>query len=261
MGGERGRRRHWPTSIFGVAAASAIFYLTIFGAGAAEAAAAPCRPATEGVSWPLELSTEVEYIDGLLVFHLQMRPSAMDGRVWRFTVGALSDNCDDLSTSDLLSFDKVSITPGVKHFSVRFTSPTHYEIWNDEANVPETCGACSKDFPAYPAYYEVFIKAEAFDGAGGLSTLSRRIRVDAPDPPIKEGTLPTPAGCDTGIARGYFFGAYEHAEYVDGLLRYHFRLKTPYNDGRQWRSRVRLLDGTCRSGDTPEFTGTRITPL
>lgn len=242
--------------------AGAVFGIALFVAGPAEAAhAVPCWPATDGVAWPLELYTEVEYVNGLAVFHLKMSPQAMQGRVWRFSIGIYTDECNDLSPSDLYSFRHVSITPGVQRFSVRFASPTHFEIWNDEANIPETCGDCSGDIGAYPGYYEVNMKGFAFDGAGGVVTLSKHIRADAPDPPIREGTLPTPPGCDAGIGQGYFFDSYEHAEYVDGLLRYHFRLRTPYNDGRPWRSRARLLDGTCHNGDIPEYPETRIRPL
>jgi len=239
-------------------AIGAVFGIALFAAGSAEAAAAPCWPATEGVAWPLELYTEVEYVNGLAVFHLKMSPSAMKGQLWRFSVGIFTDECYDLSPSDLYSFKHVSITPGVQRFSVRFSSPTHYAIWNDEANIPETCEECSGDIGAYPSYYEVNAKGFAFDGASGVVTLSKRIRENAPDAPTTEGTLPKPPECYAGAAWGYFFDSYEHAEYVNGLLRYHFRLRVPYNDGRSWGSKVRLMDGTCLGGDVPEFPGTYI---
>lgn len=239
----------------------AIFGIALFAAAPAHAAAPPCRSATEGIAWPLELDTNVEYVNGFVAFHLKMSPSLMRGQLWRYSIGILTDECYDISTPDVPEFLHISITPGVQRFSVRFTSPTHYEIWNDEANIRETCSQCSGDLVAYPAYYEVFIKAVAFDGGGGVSTLSRRIRENAPDAPVREGTLPRPPACDAGIGWGYLFDSYERAEYVNGLLQYHFRLLVPYNDGRTWQSGARLLDETCHSGDMPEYPGTGIRPL
>ncbi|MDP3762918.1 MAG: hypothetical protein Q8Q97_02500, partial [bacterium] len=43
----------------------------------------------------------------------------------------------------------------------------------------------------------------------------------------------------------YFFDNFEETEYQNGFLNYRFKLKTPFNDGRPWGSRMFFYDENC----------------
>lgn len=60
----------------------------------------------------------------------------------------------------------------------------------------------------------------------------------------------------------YFFDTFEQTEYVNGFLVYHFRLKTPYNDGRPWGSGLVFYDANCgQVGTFPVPFGTQNTAV
>jgi hypothetical protein len=190
----------------------------------------------------------VEYVNKLLVMHFKLKEPYNDGRPWRSDFQIFNDECGQGVTQNPFQKFNVTIAPGTKFFSVRFTSPTHYEIWNDETNTQESCANCSGDIYAFPDYYQIsfngLISGEAI-GDSFLNSTSYHIKTDAAEPPIKTSTLPTPPNCTPFQSSGYFFNNYEYAEYVNSLLTYHFRFKTPYNDGRPWYSGIRFHDQQC----------------
>ncbi len=208
-----------------------------------------------------------EYVNGFLVIHFRLKEPFNDGRAWTSSFGFLSDECRpgfehyrQLSTQRT-----VSLTPGIRYFSVRFVSPTRFEIWNDEANAREICSGCIRDIPAFPSYYDFSFHGNIDFGESSLNSSALRILENAPGPPIKEGTLEKPAACASAFfdSSGYLFDQYEHAEYVNGLLNYHFRLRTPYNDGRQWYSALRFHDENCEiigATNALDQLTTQITP-
>jgi hypothetical protein len=91
--------------------------------------------------------------------------------------------------------------------------------------------------------------------AGGgteLGIFTRKLKMTQnAEPPVFTSTLPKPEACasvadgSVGGGNSYFFDAYEYAEYVGGFLRVHLRLKTPYNDGRPFRSAISTGDENC----------------
>ena len=188
----------------------------------------------------------VEYINGLLAVHFKLKTPYNDGRAWYSDMAFSSDECGNGSTQYLRK--QVAIPAGVRYFSFRFTSPTHFEIWDDEAGAPiplAACIDCAQDVPALPGYYEISFYGLIDGGASTFSSSANRISQNAPDPPVRDNTLPAPPNCQPFQATGFFFDSYERAEYVNGLLNYHFRLQTPYNDGRAWISALRLHDENC----------------
>ncbi|MBI2024410.1 hypothetical protein HYT00_03430 [Candidatus Giovannonibacteria bacterium] len=163
----------------------------------------------------------------------------------------------------------ISLTPGTKSFSVRFISQTKYEIWNDETETKENCEGCW-ELPLFPTYYEtsfLFIL-----GADTFQSASHHIIENPAPPPVKNSTLPVPEECAPSrfskvSAIGYFFDKYEKAEYMKGLLVYHFRLLPPRNYGQNWYMNFSLFDKDCYYGAdyghglTPEnFYSTSIKP-
>lgn len=190
----------------------------------------------------------VEYVDNLLVLHFKLKEPYNDGRGWKTNLDFLSDECGNGPNQFLER--SVSITPGVQFFSIRFISPTRFEIWNDGANTPEICADCVQDIPTTPGYYEIIFRGRIDGSASTLQSSSHRISATASDPPVRTETLPAPPNCSPFLAGGYFFDNYERAEYVNGLLAYHFRLKTPYNDGRSWRLSTSLHDQNCNQAES-----------
>jgi hypothetical protein len=75
--------------------------------------------------------------------------------------------------------------------------------------------------------------------------------------PVKSGTLPTPSGCASSSIGGFLFDPYEHAEYLNGFLVWHFRFAGSYPDGRTWTSHMNLHDAGCNLiGNSFQFYGT-----
>lgn len=200
-----------------------------------------------------------EYINNFLVLHFKIKDTEATGSSWKTNPTFLSDEC---RSGTVQSFEQwVSLTQGVRYFSVRFLSPTRFEIWNDETNTPEPCANCVQDFPAFPGYYFFSFFAFAGGGASFIQAPAYRISNIAEDAPVKTETLATPSGCQPFRAGGYFFDDYEHTEYVDGFLAYHFRLKTPYNDGRIWRFTTSLHKNDCISAQSIVVGATPVTNI
>ncbi|MBY0539355.1 hypothetical protein K2P56_02895 [Patescibacteria group bacterium] len=180
--------------------------------------------------------------DGHPIQHLKVNYA--DGRQFRLTWSYYDDECNSASVTG--NQVTISLPAGVSNWSVRVVSPTRIEIWNDQNNTAIT----GFDIPAYPAYTSI-----AFGGTidGGASTFgTRKLKMNqSGEPPVFTGTLPKPEACASvadgtiGGSNPYFFDSYEHAEYVDGFLRVHLRLKTPRNDGRPFRSGIATGDENC----------------
>ncbi|MEK9166314.1 MAG: hypothetical protein AAB846_01105, partial [Patescibacteria group bacterium] len=204
---------------------------------------------------------QTEYRDGFLAWHFKLKPTYSDGRTWTSRIYFLADNCEQgiLGASEV----QLSLPPGIQYFSVRFTSPTHVEIWNDETNTPIDCALCSREleekFALAPGYYEAYFHGFINSGVSFVTSTSHTILENAPEPPLKATTLPTPEGCQSFSVGGnnrHFFDNYEKAEYENGLLRYNLRLKVPYNDGRAWGSFAQFYDKDCQFlGQYPAVRG------
>lgn len=188
---------------------------------------------------------QIEYVNDFLVIHLQFKTPFNDGRPWSMGVSSFDEQC---SNGSLRSFDisGVSVAPEAKNFSIRFASQTHFQIWNDETNIPETCASCSGDIFPTPSYYEVILFGAVGGGASHFSTTANKINQTGVAPQARNESLPTPPNCSPISAHGYFFDSYESAEYANGFLRYHFRVRTPYNDGRGWNSALQIYNDNCQ---------------
>ncbi|OGF66608.1 hypothetical protein A2757_00940 [Candidatus Giovannonibacteria bacterium RIFCSPHIGHO2_01_FULL_48_47] len=214
-----------------------------------EAQASHCAVAASGTGYLFENFESAEYVNGLLVLHFKTKIPFPQSQRFRTNLSFLTDECRNGTNS---SFEReVFLTTGIQNFSIRFTSTTTFEIWNDEADVKENCFNCTQEiFASFPGYYEVIFRAFTADSGSDLNSSSYKIFQNAPGPPVKNETLPTPEACASKPfgnfdAEGFFFDFYERAEYVDGLLVFHFRLLPPSNDGRNWFSQVRLFDQNC----------------
>ena len=187
----------------------------------------------------------IEYSpDGLLIIRFRTTSSSTQRTIsadWLVR----NDECDQGNVTSGSSDRDIIIPKGSSDFSIRFSSPTHYDIWNDASSTSLTCPGlfpaqqgCSVDIPDYPDYYTFGWKALQQNPTGGpvstLQTSYHPIHIPATVAPVLTETLPTPEACvvhEFKFGSGYFFDNYERAEYVDGLLRIHYRIRSPYNDG------------------------------
>ena len=181
----------------------------------------------------------IQYSDaGYLIHNFHNLPQYSDGRSFKIRWSYLDDECNPLTSAG--SFVSLSLPTGAIDWSIRFTSSTHFDVWDDQNEVI----VASFDIPAVPAYTRVLFEGSIDNGGSVFTSQTLHIQKDAA-PPLFQNSIDKPTPCTAGNASGYYFDFSESAEYVDGLLRVHLRLKTPYNDGRVFRTAVLVGDESC----------------
>jgi len=196
---------------------------------------------------------QVEYSpEGLLILHFKIDPAyAKNGYKinsgWRF----FDDECKKWTPPNNTN-RVVQLSKGVTDYSIRFTSPTHYEVWNDASSTPLVCvetfwqQGCSVDVPDLPKYHTFSWSSSIQLGTvSSISTSDYSILESPPDPPVLTDTLATPSGCSSFSTSLGYFDNYEKAEYVDGLLRIHYRYQGAFSNGGIFKLLVRKYDEKC----------------
>ncbi len=167
------------------------------------------------------------------------------GRSFRLYTTYTDDECNPATST---RFDTVTIPAGVTEWSMRLDSPTQMSLWDDVNEVIITSFA----IPEYPRYTRVRFQGVTMDSLSGFGARTVRLYTEG-DPPDYENKIDPPEGCAAHNATGYFFDTYQKAEYVNGLLRVHLRLRTPYNDGRTFQTFVFTANENCERIE-PNFT-------
>jgi pimeloyl-ACP methyl ester carboxylesterase len=85
-----------------------------------------------------------DYSNGFLALHFKLKQPYNDGRSWTDYGFNIYDQSCTKEFHDAVK-PRVVIDPGVQLYSVRFSSATHYDFWDDETDVREQCAACSGD--------------------------------------------------------------------------------------------------------------------
>jgi hypothetical protein len=197
---------------------------------------------------------------GYLIYHFKNISQYSDGRPFKLGWVFYDNNCNPEGPELNFDFKQFALPSGVTNWSVRFTSMTHFDVWDDQNGDI----IASFDIPRLPLYSSIKF-AGTIDG-GGSTFDSRTVKINEMGaPPVFNSALPVPDPCQGISAQGYYFDpSYEHAEYIDGLLRVHLHLLTPYNDGRLFRSTVLAISANC-SFDIPRYLSlpleTQITPF
>ena len=230
--------------------------------------------------------SQAEYSpQGFLILHFKINPTMIGASRKIDSDGYLkNDECDYGNQITGFNDTYVDLPRGATDFSVRFSSPTHYDIWNDASSTPLVCNksysvaqnGCSQDIPDYPDYYTFGYGSIIKIGTAWhtLLTTFHPIIQNPPPPPVLTDTLPTPAGCEVyayanSFQNGTLFSNYERAEYAEGpdtggmkLLRVHYRFKSPFNLGGGWKARLRLHNSTCTPdvNSFPSSTNVSSTP-
>jgi len=203
-----------------------------------------CGPATLSTKGDF-FSSDKDQADysaaGFLVYHFENTEDGKFTLTWNY----FDDECNTSGPVDTHNPLSLTLPSGVLGWSVRFTSMTHFDVWDDQNNL--IIG--SYDIPAQlPVYTSIAFDGGNFDSSDDVSSfVSRGLKIfGTGEPPSFTNSGPTPAGCPSISATGYFFDpSYENAEYVGGLLRVHLRFLTPYNDGRHFNAEGLALTSNC----------------
>ncbi|RJQ37809.1 alpha/beta hydrolase [Candidatus Parcubacteria bacterium] len=205
----------------------------------------------------------VAYQDGFLALHYRIGTEQFnDGRTFRLGFSVFSDTCDT-AMLDVFNQFVVAFPPATQGFSIRFTSSSTYEVWNDDMNTRAECAGCQGVLPVFPSYYQMRVNGFIDGGASVLHGTSHTIIEHAAGPPIRGAAPNPPDACpEQGLnATGYYFDAFERIERLNGELVYQFRLKTPFNDGRGGILFFELFDAACNSqGIIPFYDRLAMTP-
>ncbi len=206
---------------------------------------------------------------GLLTLHFKINPSFTQGRTFASGWDVKNDECV-LGKQVANPTFNATLPAGKTDFSFRFDTPTHYQLWDDASNTPVVCPGgqfgCAQTLPTYPSYYTFAFKASiSLLGTNTFQSSFFPISQSVTAPPLSSASLPTPIGCAAyANNNGYFFDNYEHAEYATAtnLLVVHYRLKSPFNDGRLWKSRLRTHSAPCVPSPStfPNTATTGFTP-
>lgn len=223
-----------------VATIVVLFFIVVFFPVSAFADTAPCGATSLSASGYFFDSYEnIQHSDaGYLIHNFHNLPQYSDGRPFSIRWSYLDDECNPFTSTG--SFVSLSLPAGVVDWSIRFASGTHFDVWDDQNEVV----VASFDIPAVPAYTRVVFEGTIDNGGSIFTSQTLHIEKDA-TPPSFQNSIEKPTPCSVGSASGYYFDSSEKAEYIDGLLRVHLRLKTPYNDGRVFRTAVLVGDESC----------------
>jgi len=177
---------------------------------------------------------------GFLIQHFKNNPDYPYATPFRLRWQFLDDECNPAGT-DLPYID---MPTGITDWSLRFASSTEFDIWDDQRNTliaSTTIGA----YPAYASFaLQGTIEPEYITGTH-MEARTDKIRQGG-EPPLTDVTLPKDPACPSMFMYNNFFDpAYEHAEYVNHLLRVHLRFTgLPYSGG--WmRTKTLSIPSSC----------------
>ncbi len=127
-------------------AAIAIIEFAPFLAIADQIVPGACRPLYNN-GWPYFGDNEkVEYSSGFAAWHFNLRANHPERDYWTEEIFLHRPDCTDT----ILNAPGVKIEnfrPGLLLWSIRFSSATHYDFWDDEQDIKINCQNCSGDLP------------------------------------------------------------------------------------------------------------------
>lgn len=122
-------------------------------------------PAGSASGYFFDSYEHAEYVGGLLRVHLRLRSPYNDGRL--FLAGVESEETCSFTYPALTGIQQTSLTPYIRYFSFRMTSPTHWVLWDDENDAQLSCTSeCEGDIPVTGGFVSFYASVD-----GGASTL------------------------------------------------------------------------------------------
>jgi pimeloyl-ACP methyl ester carboxylesterase len=125
-----------------------------------------------------------DYNGGFLNLHFRLRQPYNDGRQWTDSGFYIYDqSC--AQEYQHISSPHIAIDAGDQLYSMRFSSATHYDIWNDEMDIRETCAGCSGDINTVLSSTGVQASSISFYGVidGSLTMHSASYSILSPTKP------------------------------------------------------------------------------
>ncbi len=192
-----------------VSGALIFLYLSIFllpfHANSDDAGSAQCRTFFTRYGNYFDDYEHVNYVGGFLNMHFRLSVPLLNNFGWRQTILLDPVNCLLEKGYDVpVDYPDMHLPLGLTDFSVRFTSLTHYDIWDDSAEAPINCDGCSVDIPATlpngDPYNAVSYTAHFGDYASLMASGSYPIR-GSPAPP-KEPVIIIPGILGTEMTIG-----------------------------------------------------------
>lgn len=226
-----------------IAIAALLFALLFLAtAPSAHADTLPCgNPSATATGYFFSDYESDEYVDGLLVRHFKINPPYTEGRTFKLTWYYHDDACNNAFNFYGSNTLNVTMPAGITDWSIRYATPAHFDVWDDIHNTI----IAQADVGAFPSYTSAQFLGSIDGGASFLTSRTLKIQEDG-QPPVFTGTLAKDPNCPSMIATGYYFDpTFEHAEYVDHLLRVHLRVLSPYNDGRLIWMQMLSVDASC----------------
>ena len=181
---------------------------------------------------------------GLLIQHFKLDPASAHDPSFRLSWQFFDDECAPPSFSWYPPRLDVTLPAGVTDWSVRFASSTQFDIWDDQDNTI-IASSTIEQYPGYFSFslsgqrYPSWITGQVFEGSSG------KIQENG-QPPVFTGTLQKDSACPT--ISGYynvFDRSYEHAEYVDHLLRVHLKFTSLAYSGQFMYSKTIAVPSSC----------------
>ena len=232
----------------------AVGALLLVYAPAANALTEPCgQPALTAEGNFFTAYESIEYSpEGNLIYRFKNNNNSLftNGDIqFRLSWIFYDDTCQSMQGASASS-PNLFLPPGVSEWSLRVTSPTELQLWNDHNNTVIT----SFGMPSLPSYTR--IRFDGFSSAAfNRRFTSQTVRLFADtEAPVFENTAEKPEACLAYSTEGSLFDSYERAEYVDGLLRVHMRFRQFTAGPVAFFSRVITPDEDC-DFITPTFSG------
>lgn len=138
-----------------------------------------------------------DYLSGYLALHFKLKTPYNDGRTWFDRVILYKQDCtsEDFLRNDAFPAPRLSqVRAGMQYYSIRFSSLTHYDLWDDERDVKLECEGCSVDIPAKLKDgfdYGQISYAGSIDGNAGWY-ISSSLSIKGDPPKIKNPVLIIP---------------------------------------------------------------------
>lgn len=203
--------------------------------------AADCNtgPATASGYFFTSYTNEERTVDGYAIEHFKINPVYADGREFKLFWSFLNDECAGATVDSYQQL--IRLPPGVSSWSIRFVNSFTFVVWDDTSNSRIT----EYRIIDIPEYFTIRFGGSIDGNSSTYIGTPVKINTNTGSAPVLSATLPTPSGCISMVSTGYLYDPYEHSEYVDGLLRVHLRLKSPYNDGRFGNLGALVGDPNC----------------
>jgi pimeloyl-ACP methyl ester carboxylesterase len=193
---------------------------------------------------------------GWLIYRLRLTSPSASGDFFNLTFRYLTDHCETATFP--VNTGQIDLAADTVVLSIRFSSMTDYEIWDDTHGALLKSGSTIGPIPPYASFFPITSR----DSNSSNFNFGHAYQVkEGARPPIVESTITPPEGCPLHDMVGFlpFDFGYERVEYVDGLLRVHLRFNGAtypndvYEGDPPFKATVRAAGNDCSRNPNDAF--------